>query len=179
MDSLLRHRRFYFFELWRQSKTHSRRGPLFSKVAYVLMENIVKPFRILIADDHEIFRQGVKALVRSADWEICGEAGTGREAVTKAADEEELVPDPVILDISMPDLNGSDAARRIRMASKKTEILMLSLHYSDQLIREIVDAGARGYVLKTDSDRDLLLEVTASRERSYWMLRRASKRLCS
>jgi DNA-binding NarL/FixJ family response regulator len=69
------------------------------------------------------------------------------------------MPDIVILDISMPDLNGADAARRIRMASKNAEILILSAHYSDQLIREIVDAGALGYVLKSDSDHDLVVAV--------------------
>ena len=92
------------------------------------------------------------------NWEICGEASTGLEAVALA---QELLPDIAILDISMPDLNGADAARRIQMVSKNTEILILSMHYSDQLIREIVDAGARGYVLKSDSDRDLLVAVEA------------------
>jgi DNA-binding NarL/FixJ family response regulator len=121
------------------------------------MVNIVETLRILIADDHQLFRDGVRALLQShAGWEICGEASTGREAVAKTL---ELRPDVIILDISMPDLNGADAARRIRMASKNAEILILSVHYSDQLIREIIDAGAHGYVLKTDSDRDLLLAV--------------------
>src|SRR6202166_2964064 len=106
------------------------------------MVNIVKPLRILIADDHQLFRDGVRALFQShAGWEICGEARTGREAVIKAI---ELRPDIIILDISMPDLNGVDAAQRIRMASKNTEILILSMHYTDQLIREIVHSGARG-----------------------------------
>jgi len=119
----------------------------------------VKPLRILVADDHQLFRNGVRALLQShANWEICGEASTGFEAVAQA---KELLPDVVILDIGMPDLNGADAARRIRMASNNTEILILSVHYSDQLIREIVDAGASGYVLKTDSDRDLLIAIEA------------------
>src|SRR6266481_4542156 len=119
--------------------------------------NIVEPLHILIADDHQLVRKGVRALLQwHAGWEICGEARTGRETVAMAI---ELRPDVIILDISMPDLNGADAARRIRMASKNAEILILSVHYSDQLIREIIDAGAHGYVLKTDSDRDLLLAV--------------------
>jgi DNA-binding NarL/FixJ family response regulator len=123
------------------------------------MEKIMKPLRILIADDHELFRDGVRVLLQShPGWEICGEAGTGVEAVAQA---EELLPDIVILDISMPDLNGADAARRIRTVSMTTEILILSMHYSDQLIREIIDAGALGYVLKSDSDKDLLLAVEA------------------
>jgi DNA-binding NarL/FixJ family response regulator len=102
-------------------------------------------------------RRGVKALLQShAGWEICGEAHTGREAVAKA---EELKPDVVILDISMPDLNGVDAAKRIRKASPDTEVLILSVHYSDQLIRDILEAGVRGYIVKSDSDRDLVIAV--------------------
>jgi DNA-binding NarL/FixJ family response regulator len=130
------------------------------------MENIMEPLRIFIADDHQLVRDGVRALLQSrAGWEICSEASTGREAVAKAI---ELKPDIVILDISMPDLNGVDAARRIRMASKNTEVLILSMHYSDQLIREIVDSGARGYVLKSDSDHDLLIAVeTLARHKPF------------
>ena len=118
---------------------------------------MMKPLRILVADDHDLMRRGVKTLLQThTGWEICGEAKTGREAVAKA---EELRPDIVILDIGMPDLNGMEAARRIRKASAGTEILILSMHYSDQLIREIVDAGVRGYIVKTDSDRDLVIAV--------------------
>jgi DNA-binding NarL/FixJ family response regulator len=117
----------------------------------------MKPLRILIADDHDLLRRGVKTLLQThAGWEVCGEAKTGREAVTKA---EALQPDIVIMDIGMPDLNGVEAARRIRKASANTEILILSMHYSDQLIREIVDAGIRGYIVKSDSDRDLIIAV--------------------
>src|ERR1700734_2329463 len=117
----------------------------------------MKTLRILIADDHDLMRRGVKALLQSrAGWEVCGEAHTGREAVSKA---EELKPDVVILDISMPDLNGVDAAKRIRKVAPATEILILSVHYSDQLIREIVEAGVRGHIVKSDSDRDLVIAV--------------------
>jgi DNA-binding NarL/FixJ family response regulator len=117
----------------------------------------MKTLRILIADDHDLMRRGVKALLQSrAGWEICGEAHTGREAVSKA---EELKPDVVILDISMPDLNGVDAAKRIRKVSPDTEVLILSVHYSDQLIRDILEAGVRGYIVKSDSDRDLVIAV--------------------
>src|SRR5260370_10195649 len=121
------------------------------------MEIIVKPLRILIADDHDLMRRGVKTLVEShTGWEVCGEATTGREAVAKV---EELKPDVLILDISMPDLNGVEGARRVRKASANTEILILSMHYYDQLIREIGDAGVRGYIVKSDSDRDLIIAV--------------------
>ena len=117
----------------------------------------MKTLRILVADDHDLMRRGVIALLQSrAGWEVCGEAHTGREAVAKA---EELKPDVVILDISMPELNGVEAARRIRKALPNAEVLILSVHYSDQLIREILDAGVRGYMVKSDSDRDLIIAV--------------------
>ncbi len=117
----------------------------------------MQSLRILIADDHDLMRRGVRALLQThAGWEICAEARTGREAVEKA---EKLKPDIVILDISMPDLNGVEAARRIKKASAGTEVLILSMHYSDQLIREIVEAGVRGYIVKSDSDRDLVIAV--------------------
>ncbi len=117
----------------------------------------MKNLRILIADDHDLMRRGVRTLLEAhPGWEVCAEAPTGREAVTKA---EELKPDIVILDISMPDLNGLEAARRIRSVSPNTEILILSMHYSDQLIRELLEAGVRGYIIKSDSDRDLIIAV--------------------
>src|SRR5208283_2706621 len=95
--------------------------------------------RILVADDHDLIRRGIKTVVESRKgWEICGEALTGSQAVAKA---QELKPDVAILDISMPELNGIEAAKRIRKASEKTEILMLSMHYSDQIIRDVIDTG--------------------------------------
>jgi len=117
----------------------------------------MKKLRILIADDHDLIRRGVRTLLESrADWEICGEAHTGREAVKQAA---KLQPDVVVLDISMPDLNGIDAARRIRKEAPGAEVLILSAHYTDQLVREVMEAGIRGYIVKSDSDRDLVVAV--------------------
>jgi DNA-binding NarL/FixJ family response regulator len=117
------------------------------------------PLRILVADDHNLMRCGIKALLEAhPGWQICGEATTGAEAVAKA---EQLQPDIAILDITMPELNGIDAARRIKKSSPKTEILVLSVHHSDQLIRDILDAGVRGYVVKSDSDRDVVAAVEA------------------
>jgi DNA-binding NarL/FixJ family response regulator len=115
--------------------------------------------RILIADDHDLMRRGLKSLIEAhAGWEIVAEAHTGAEAAAKA---EELKPDIAILDISMPELNGLEAARRIRKISPRTEILILSVHYSDRLIRDILEAGVRGYVVKSDSDRDLVIAIEA------------------
>jgi DNA-binding NarL/FixJ family response regulator len=113
----------------------------------------VGSLRILVADDHDLIRRGIKTLIDShKGWEVCGEAVTGIQAVAKA---QELKPDIVILDISMPELNGMEAAKRIRKISEKTEILMLSMHYSDQIIRDVIDTGIRGYLVKSDSGRDL------------------------
>ena len=137
----------------------------------------MKPVRILIADDHDLFRRGVKALLQShAGWEICGEARTGSDAVNQA---KELMPDVVILDMRMPDLNGLEAARRIRMVSKDTEILILSISWSDELIREIIEAGARGYVLKSDADDDLIAGVEALAAHKPFFTRRAGEAIQS
>ena len=113
--------------------------------------------RILVADDHDLMRRGVKSLLETHEgWKVCGEARRGREAVTKV---QELKPDILILDVGMPELSGVEAARIIREALASTEILILSIHSSEQLIRNIVDAGVRGYVAKSDSDRDLVIAV--------------------
>jgi len=133
----------------------------------------MKALRILIADDHDLMRRGVKVLLQSrAGWEICGEAHTGREAVAKA---ETLKPDVVILDISMPDLNGVDAAKRIRTVSPDTEVLILSLHYSDQLIQDILESGIRGYIVKSDSERDLVIAVEALADHRPFFTPRATE----
>lgn len=118
-----------------------------------------KPLRILAADDHDILRRGLKQLLTSRpNWEICAEAKTGREAVALA---EQHKPDIVVMDVSMPDLNGLEAARRIHKALPKTGIIMLTLHFSDQLVKDIVESGARAYVMKSDADRDLVNAVEA------------------
>ena len=115
--------------------------------------------RILIADDHEIVRRGLKALLSSRpDWIVCAEASTGREAVAMA---EQHRPDIVVMDISMPGLNGLEATRKIRKVLPKAQVVILSIHYSDQLVREVLDSGARAYVLKSDASRDLLSAVEA------------------
>jgi len=115
---------------------------------------------ILVADDHDIVRRGLKQLLNSRPgWEVCAEASTGREAVTLA---EQLKPKVVVMDISMPELNGLEAARKILKILPKTEIVILTLHFSDQLVREILASGARGYIMKSDADRDLVAAVEAS-----------------
>jgi DNA-binding NarL/FixJ family response regulator len=113
--------------------------------------------QILIADDHEVVRQGVRVLLEAnPEWSICCEAATGREAVAKA---REFQPDVVVLDISMPELNGLEAARQIRRAVPTAKILVLTVHQIDQLAQELIDAGVRGYVLKADAGRRLVEAV--------------------
>lgn len=128
--------------------------------------------QILVADDHDIIRRGLKQLLTThPGWEVCGEAKTGREAVSLA---EQLKPEIVVMDISMPDLNGLEAARRIRKSLPKTEILILTLHFSDQLVREIVEAGVRAYIMKSDADKDLVTAVEAlANHRSFFTARAA------
>jgi DNA-binding NarL/FixJ family response regulator len=119
--------------------------------------------RILVADDHPVVRRGVKALLESREgWEVCGEASTGREAVEEV---KRLDPDIVVLDLSMPELNGLDATRRIRRDSPRTQVLVLTMHHSEELAQQVLEAGARGYVLKSDADRDLLTAVESLQQR--------------
>lgn len=119
------------------------------------------PFRILLADDHEVVRRGLCALLRAQpDWEVCGEASNGREAVEKAI---KLKPEVVILDIGMPSLNGLEATRQILKAIPQTKVLILTLHDSDQIVQEVLNAGARGFLLKSDAARDLVAAVEALR----------------
>jgi DNA-binding NarL/FixJ family response regulator len=120
---------------------------------------MIKPLRIFIADDHEAVGRGLRQMLEAhSGWEIAGEAVNGREAVEKVG---ELKPDLVILDISMPELNGFAATRQILKLLPRTEILILSMHESEQVIRDALEAGARGYVLKTDAVRDLVPAVEA------------------
>jgi DNA-binding NarL/FixJ family response regulator len=123
--------------------------------------------RILIADDHAITRIGLRELLSTRPgWTVCAEAATGREAVKLA---EQQRPDIVVMDIAMPELNGLEATRRIRQLFPRTEVLVLSLHYSDELVREVVDAGARAYVLKSDASKDLLSAIrTLAKHQAYF-----------
>ncbi len=117
------------------------------------------PLRILIADDHEKVRLGLRSLLSlRPDWDVCGEAVDGRDAVQKA---RELKPQVAVLDISMPHLNGLEAARQIRKEVPQTEVLIVSQHESSGVIAAAIDAGARGYVVKSDVPRDFLDAVEA------------------
>jgi len=116
-----------------------------------------KRLRILVADDHELVRRGIQELLRARrGWKVVAEAVNGREAVEKAS---ELKPDVAILDISMPDLDGLQATRQIRETVTGTSVVVLTMHESDQMVRRILDAGALGYVLKSDLAKHLVKAV--------------------
>ncbi len=128
--------------------------------------------RILIADDHAVVRAGLRTLLEACrGWEVCAEAGDGREAVEKAREQK---PDIAILDIGMPNLNGVEATRQIRKFSPETEVLILTMHESDDLVQQVVDAGARGYILKDDADRILAAAVEALRKHKPYFSTRVS-----
>lgn len=112
---------------------------------------------ILIADDHDVVRQGIHALVDEHEgWNVCAEASTGREAVAKA---RELRPDLAILDVGMPEMNGLEAARQIHASVPKTKLLILTVHEIEHLAEDFVEAGARGYILKSDAGSLLVQAV--------------------
>jgi DNA-binding NarL/FixJ family response regulator len=116
--------------------------------------------RLLVADDHDVVRKGVRTLLEEQPgWEVAAEAANGREAVEKA---KLVQPDVTILDLSMPELNGLEAAREI-LKSVATKVLILTMYDSDPLIRQTLEAGARGYLLKSDAGRDLITAVDALR----------------
>ena len=115
--------------------------------------------RILIADDHDVVRRGLRSLLEGQPgWVVVDEAVNGREAVKKAAHWK---PDVVALDLSMPELNGLEATRQILKTAPGTEVVILTVHESEQVVREVLRAGARGYVLKSDAGRDLVAAVKA------------------
>src|SRR5579859_3686709 len=130
------------------------------------------PLRILVADDHHVVRTGLRTLLESENgWEVCAEAANGREALEKA---KELTPDIAVLDISMPLLNGVEATRQIRRLSPKTEVLILTMHDSESLIQEVLEAGALGYILKDDADRSLIAAVKSLQRHKPYLSTRVS-----
>jgi len=119
----------------------------------------MKKLRILIADDHGLVRRGARAVLSSRrGWRVVGEAANGREAVQKAV---ELKPDVAVVDISMPELSGVEAVCQIREAVPDTKVLVLTMHESDQMVQRALDAGAHGYILKSDLTDSLPKAVEA------------------
>src|SRR5580700_2928084 len=113
--------------------------------------------KVLVADDHEIVRQGIRDILQShSSWTIVAEVANGNEAVEKSI---ELKPQVVIMDVGMPEMNGLETTRRIREALPETEVVILTVHDSEQTVREAVSCGARAYVLKSDAGRDLVAAI--------------------
>ena len=129
--------------------------------------------RILIADDHEVARRGIRSVLEAhPGWEVCAEAKDGRDAVELATSAK---PDLVLLDIGMPNLNGLEAARQILATNPNIAILILTMHDSDQVIREVLRAGARGFLLKSDAGRDLVAAVDALQGQRTFFTTRVSQ----
>jgi DNA-binding NarL/FixJ family response regulator len=133
----------------------------------------VTPLRILIVDDHAVVRRGVRSLLESQPgWEIAAEATTGREAIDLA---RQLQPDIVVMDLSLPELNGLDATRQILKESPRSEVLVLTMHHSEELARNVLQAGARGYVLKSDADQNLIAAVESLRRHEPFLTSRVTE----
>src|SRR5277367_3259552 len=128
---------------------------------------VARPYRILVADDHAVVRRGVRALLESQPGlEVCCEAATGLEAVEHVKRNK---PNLVLLDLTMPEMNGLEAARAIREESPDTDVLILTMHFSEDVAREVLRSGARGYVLKSDADSELVAAVRqVQRNRPYF-----------
>jgi DNA-binding NarL/FixJ family response regulator len=119
----------------------------------------MEKLRILLVDDHDVFRRGLRSLVETqVGWEVCGEATTGREAVEKV---RKLRPDVVVMDITLPNLNGLEATRRIRKAAPETQVFIVTVHESEEVLAQALRAGAHGCMVKSDAGRDLVRGIEA------------------
>jgi two-component system, NarL family, response regulator NreC len=135
------------------------------------------PLRILIADDHDVMREGTRAVIeRQPGWEVCGTAGTGREAVAQAV---RLQPDIVIMDMSMPDLNGLDAAVQIKRRLPPTEILMFTAHETEELIREVFEIGVKSFIFKSEAHTYLVDAIRSLSQHKPFFTNKVSQILFS
>jgi two-component system, NarL family, response regulator NreC len=135
------------------------------------------PLRILIADDHDVMREGTRAVIeRQPGWEVCGTAGTGREAVAQAV---RLQPDIVIMDMSMPDLNGLDAAVQIKRRLPPTEILMFTAHETEELIREVFEIGVKSFIFKSEAHTYLVDAIKSLSQHKPFFTNKVSQILFS
>jgi DNA-binding NarL/FixJ family response regulator len=120
------------------------------------------PLRLVIVDDHAVVRRGVRALLEcQKNWEVVAEATNGREALEMV---KRFRPDIVVLDLSLPQMTGLEATRQIVKEFPATEVLVLTMHHSEQLARDVLQAGARGYILKSDADQSLIAAVDSLRQ---------------
>ena len=137
----------------------------------------MRKLRILVADDHEIVRRGLVALIKGhPDWEVCAECDDGRRAVEQA---KEMKPDITILDIGMPILNGLEATRQILRDNSNVRVLILTITDTDQVVQAVLDAGARGFLLKSDAARDLIMAVEALQHNRTFFTARVAEMVLS
>jgi DNA-binding NarL/FixJ family response regulator len=131
--------------------------------------------RILLADDHNVVRKGLRGtLEEHDDWNVCGEASNGREAVRLAL---ELKPDIVVLDLTMPELNGIEATRQIKKSLPQAEILIFTMHETEEMILKAFEAGARGFVLKSDDELELVEAIKVISQHKPFFTTAASEAL--
>jgi len=120
--------------------------------------------RILLADDHNVVRKGLRGILEDYDgWHVCGEAANGREAVELAL---LLKPDIIVMDLAMPEMNGIEATKEVKKLLPKTEVVILTMHDSEELIYAAFQAGAKGFILKSNDELELvraIREITAQR----------------
>ncbi|HTZ74723.1 MAG TPA: response regulator transcription factor [Candidatus Aquilonibacter sp.] len=125
-----------------------------------------KSYRILVADDHAVVRRGLRALLDAQmGLEVCAEASNGAETLEFVA---KMRPDMVVLDLTMPEMNGLDVIRSIKQVSPSTAVLVLTMHFSEELAREVLRAGALAYVLKSDADSELLAAIDHVRHNQHF-----------
>ncbi len=137
------------------------------------MTTTTPPLRILIADDHEIVREGTRAVIeRQPGWEVCGVAATGREAVEQAL---ALKPDIVVMDMTMPELNGLDATVQIKRRLPQTEILIFSVHQTDELIRDVFEAGAKSFIFKSEAHHFLVEAIQSLSQHKPFVTNKVSE----
>src|SRR5262249_12040197 len=128
--------------------------------------------RILVADDHAVMRRGIRSLLEAESWEVCCEAATGKQAVEMAIKQK---PDVAVVDLSMPELNGFDAARHIVEKAPETQVLIFTMHEGEVLMHEVLACGARGCVLKTEMEEHLVAAVRALLQHSIYFSSGASR----
>jgi DNA-binding NarL/FixJ family response regulator len=133
------------------------------------------PYKVLIVDDHAVVRQGLCTLLGAQDGiEVCSEASNGIEALEQA---KKTKPDLVLLDLTMPDMNGLEAASAIRVACPQARIVVLSMHFSEEIAREVLSVGAQGYVLKSDANSELMTAIQRVRKGEHYFTNRLTDTL--
>jgi DNA-binding NarL/FixJ family response regulator len=131
-----------------------------------------KPLKVLLADQHDVVRAGIRSMVEEKGWQVCAEAANGKEAVKIAI---EMKPDVVVLDLDIPELEGLSVTRQIKKQLPRTEVVIFTTHDNDHIVREVLAAGARGFVLKSESGRKLMQAIESASQHAPFFAARASE----